>query len=68
MPDEAEGQTANSKQPVSGLGGQLKLAGVPIARWGGNKAGRGYSDKERIVVGGPTVGTFRSDYEYEYDF
>lgn len=48
------GRGPNSKQPVSGLGGQLEVAGVPIARWGGNKAGRGYSDKERIVVGGPT--------------
>lgn len=47
------GRGPNSKQPVSGLGGQLEVAGVPIARWGGNKAGRGYSDKDRIVVGGP---------------
>lgn len=48
------GRGPNSRQPVSGLGGQLEVAGVPIARWGGNKAGRGYSDKERIVVGGPS--------------
>lgn len=48
------GRGPNSKQPVSGLGGQLEVAGVPIARWGGNKAGRGYSDKDRIVVGGPS--------------
>ena len=48
------GRGPNSRQPVSGLGGQLEVAGVPIARWSGNKAGRGYSDKDRIVVGGPT--------------
>ena len=48
------GRGPNSKQPVSGLGGQLEVAGVPIARWSGNKAGRGYSDKDRIVVGGPS--------------
>ena len=48
------GRGPSSRQPVSGLGGQLEVAGVPIARWGGNKAGRGYSDKEHIVVGGPT--------------
>lgn len=48
------GRGPSSRQPVSGLGGQLEVAGVPIARWGGNKAGRGYSDKERIVVGGPS--------------
>lgn len=48
------GRGPNSRQPVSGLGGQLEVAGVPIARWGGNKAGRGYSDRDRIVVGGPT--------------
>ena len=47
------GRGPNSKRPVSGLGGQLEVAGVPIARWQGNKAGRGYSDKNRIVVGGP---------------
>lgn len=47
------GRGPHSKQPVSGLGGQLEVAGVPIARWSGNKAGRGYSDKDRIVVGGP---------------
>ena len=48
------GRGPNSKQPVSGVGGQLEVAGVPIARWGGNKAGSGYSYKERIAVGGPT--------------
>ena len=39
---------------MSGLAGRLEVAGVPIARWGGSKSGRGYSDKELIVVGGPT--------------
>lgn len=48
------GRGPSSRQPVSGLGGQLEVAGVPIARWGGNKAGRGYSEKDRIVVGGPS--------------
>lgn len=48
------GRGPNSRQPVSGLGGQLEVAGVPIARWSGNKAGRGYNDKDRIVVGGPS--------------
>lgn len=48
------GRGPSSRQPVSGLGGQLEVAGVPIARWSGNKAGRGYSERERIVVGGPS--------------
>ena len=50
----ARGRGVTSKRPVSGLGGTLEVAGVPIAQWGGNKAGRGYSEKNRIIVGGPT--------------
>ena len=48
------GRGVNSRRPVSGLGGTLEVAGVPIAQWSGNKAGRGYSERSRIVVGGPT--------------
>ncbi|XP_032217699.1 constitutive coactivator of PPAR-gamma-like protein 1 [Nematostella vectensis] len=44
---------ASSKRPVSGLGGTLEVAGVPVAKWGGNKAGRGYDERNRIIAGGP---------------
>ncbi|KAK3700688.1 hypothetical protein QZH41_015639 [Actinostola sp. cb2023] len=42
----------SSKRPVSGLGGTLEVAGVPVANWGGNRAGRDYSEHSRIVAGG----------------
>lgn len=42
----------SSKRPVSGLGGTLEVAGVPVANWGGNRAGRDYSEHNRIVAGG----------------
>lgn len=48
------GRGPNSKRMVSGLGGTLEVAGMPVANWSGNKAGRGYTEKSRIIVGGPT--------------
>jgi len=42
----------SSKRPVSGLGGTLEVAGVPVANWGGNRAGRDYSEHNRIIAGG----------------
>lgn len=42
----------SSKRPVSGLGGTLEVAGVPVANWGGNRAGRDYNEHNRIVAGG----------------
>ena len=47
------GRGPNSKRMVSGLGGTLEVAGMPVANWSGNKAGRGYTEKSRIIVGGP---------------
>lgn len=44
---DSQGDGLFSAPVESGLGGQLEVARVPIARWGGNKSGRG--DKERIV-------------------
>lgn len=43
----------SSKRAVSGLGGTLEVAGVPVANWGGNRAGRDYNEHNRIVAGGP---------------
>ena len=48
------GRGPNSKRMVSGLGGTLEVAGMPVAKWSGNKAGRGYTERSRIIVGGPT--------------
>eukprot|EP00111_Clytia_hemisphaerica_P004236 TCONS_00012098-protein len=42
------------KQMVHGSGGTLHVAGVPVAHWGGNKAGVGYSkNAPSVLVGGP---------------
>ncbi|XP_057297054.1 constitutive coactivator of PPAR-gamma-like protein 1 [Hydractinia symbiolongicarpus] len=44
----------HSKRPVHGSGGTLHVAGVPVAHWGGNKAGLGYSkNAPSVLVGGP---------------
>lgn len=41
-----------SRRPVSGLGGTLQVAGVPVAKFQGNRAGRGYNPNQQVVVGG----------------
>lgn len=55
---------SGAKQLVHGSGGTLHVAGVPVAHWGGNKAGVGYSkNAPTVLVGGPNCVDLPSDHK-----